>query len=100
LGDVFVKDHLDKLDTLSKWILIPKLITGSELPRQQKWFELLKKLIKTRNSIIHHKSSEGPTRSTDIQQYFKKQETDIEFLYETARQSIQLLNQLADKITE
>ncbi len=100
LGDVFVKDHLDKLDTLSKWILVPKLITGRELSRQQKWFELLKKLIKARNSIIHHKSSEGPTVSTNVQQYFKKQEADSEFLYETARQSIQLLNQLTDKITE
>ncbi len=39
-GDNFVKDNLDKLDTISKWIVIPKLITGRDLPRQQKWFEL------------------------------------------------------------
>jgi len=100
LGDAFVKDHLDKLDTLSKWIVIPELITGRELPRHQKWFELLKKLIKARNSIIHYKSFEGPRASTDIQQYLKKQEANSEFLYETARQSILLLDQLADKITE
>lgn len=71
LGDEFVKDHLDKLDTLSKWIVVPKLITGRELPRQQKWFELLKKLIKARNSIIHHKSSDAPIFSADVQQFIK-----------------------------
>jgi hypothetical protein len=100
LGDVFVKDHLDKLDTLSKWIIVPKLITGRELPRQQKWFELLKKLIKARNSIIHHKSSDAPTFSTDMQQYIKKQEANSGLLDEAARQSAMLLNLLADKIAE
>ena len=100
LGDAFVKDHLDKLDTASKWVLIPMLITGRELPRQQKWFELLKKLIKARNSIIHHKSSDTPTASTDIKRYLKKQRANSEFLYETAKQSISLLGLLADKIAE
>ena len=100
LGDAFVKVHLDKLDTLSKWIIVPKLITGNELPRQQHWFELLKKLIKARNSIIHHKSSDVPAVSADINEYLKKQEADSNFLYETARQSVRLLDQLADKITE
>ena len=91
---------LDKLDTLSKWIIVPKLITGRELPRQQKWFELLKKLIKARNSIIHHKSSDAPTFSTDMQQYIKKQEANSGLLDEAARQSAMLLNLLADKIAE
>ena len=100
LGDAYVKDHLDKLDTLSKWIVVPKLITGRELSRQQKWFELLKKLIKARNSIIHHKSSDAPIFSTDIQQYMKKRDINSELLYEAARQSIALLNILADKIAE
>jgi hypothetical protein len=100
LGDAFVKDHLDKLDTLSKWIIVPKLITGRELPRQQKWFELLKKLIKARNSVIHHKSSDAPIFSMDIQQYMKKRDANSELLDEAARQSTTLLNILADKIAE
>jgi len=100
LGDAFVKDHLDKLDTLSKWIIVPKLITGRELSRQQKWFELLKKLIKTRNSIIHHKSSEPPVSFPDMKKYIEKQQASSETLLEAARQSITLLNILADKIAE
>ncbi len=100
LGDVFVKDYLDKLDTLSKWIIVPKLITGRELPRQQKWFELLKKLIKARNSIIHHKSFDTSTFSTDMQKYIKKQDANSGLLDEVAGQSAILLNLLADKIAE
>ncbi len=99
-GDNFVKDNLDKLDTISKWIVIPKLITGRDLPRQQKWFELLKNLIKARNLIIHYKTSDGPTASADLKQYLKKVDAKSKFFHETARQSIGLLGILADKIAE
>lgn len=99
LGDAFVKDYIDKLDLLSKWVVVPKLITSHELPRREHWFALLRQLIKARNSIVHHKSSD-PASFAGPDQYFKKQEADANFLYETARQSAQLLDQLADKITE
>ena len=100
LGDDFVKNHLDKLDTVSKWIVIPKLITGRELPHEQKWFDLLRNLIKTRNSITHYKTFDIPTSNVNIKQYLRKLDTKSEFLYETARQSIPLLSILADKIAE
>jgi len=100
LGDTFVKDHLDKLDTLSKWIIIPDLITGREVPRHGNWRELLTKLIKVRNSIIHHKSSDPSAASRDTKKYLKKLSDESELIYETARQSITLLGVLADKIIE
>lgn len=52
LGDAFVKDHLDKLDTLSKWIVVPKLITGRELSRQQKWFGAFEEIDQSKE--FHH----------------------------------------------
>jgi len=100
LGDVFVKDHLDKLDTLSKWIVIPELVTGKELSRHQKWYMLLKNLIKTRNSVMHHKSSEPPASPSDIEKYLNKLNKADSSIYETAMQSITLLDILADKIIE
>lgn len=100
MGDGFVSDHLDKLDTLSKWVIIPKLITGKSLPSEQKWLESLKKLIKIRNSIIHHKSLEGPTPFTNINEYINKYEAKEKLVSEAARQSVMLLNSLADKIAE
>lgn len=56
LGDNFMKDYIDKLDTISKWIVIPKLITGKDFPKDRISFELLCKTIKLRNEFIHIKS--------------------------------------------
>ena len=58
LGDNFIKDHLDKLDIISKWIVIPKLITGYEIDKTKKSFEILKKLVQNRNKLVHHKTKE------------------------------------------
>jgi hypothetical protein len=100
LGDLFVKDHLDKLDTVSKWIIIPELITGKGLSRHQKWYVLLKNLIRTRNSVIHHKSSEPPASRINIVRYLNKLNEAEGSIFETAKQSITLLGILADKIIE
>lgn len=100
LGDAFVKDHLDKLDTLSKWVVIPKLITGREMSRHEGWHGLLRKLITARNSIIHYKSSEPPVSIPDLVKYLEKRRENSKILLESARQAITLLDTLADKITE
>ena len=100
LGDNYVKDHLEKLDTLSKWVIIPELITGKEMPHREHWRVLLTKLIKTRNSIIHHKSSELPSHLPDLKKQFEKQRKNSEAMLETAKQSITLLDILVDKIIE
>ncbi|MFZ5883582.1 MAG: hypothetical protein ACOYYI_07380 [Chloroflexota bacterium] len=100
LGDLYVKDHLDKLDTSSKWIVIPKLITGKEISRSGNWFSLLKKLVKARNSIIHYKSSEPPVPLVEAGKYFEKQRVYSKALLESAREAVTLLGILADKITE
>lgn len=54
--DAYAKKHLDKLDFLSKWVLIPKLVIGKEFPKESKAFEYLTKLNKYRNELIHPKS--------------------------------------------
>jgi len=57
LGDEFSKKYVDKIDVISKWVLIPKLISGSAIDRSRKSFEMLKKVITLRNNIVHFKSS-------------------------------------------
>lgn len=100
LTDAFVQEHLDRLDALSKWIKVPALITGKELPNHQNWRQLLKKLIKTRNSIIHHKSSQPPTKLNDTKKYLETLQADSVSLLVVAKQSTQLLAILAGKIIE
>ena len=101
-SDSFVKDYLDKLDPVSKWVIIPRLVTGKELPRKHKWFNLLKNLIKERNSIIHSKSSEPPSSPTPekIKDYLRKLNDSEPNTVNIAKQSIQLLDLLIREISK
>lgn len=74
LTDTYVKNYLDKLDVVSKWVVVPKLITGNDFPRDSKAFEDLRMLIKTRNDFVHSKS--GPMVK-DSEEVFKRYELKI-----------------------
>jgi len=56
LTDAYTTAHLDKLDLISKWVLIPKLITGHTINRTGKTVQYLRSLTKARNSLVHAKS--------------------------------------------
>lgn len=55
-SDSFVKKYLDKLDLCSKWVIIPKLVTGNDFPTDSLAFQHLTKLVKMRNALVHSKS--------------------------------------------
>lgn len=57
LSDNFAKTYLDKVDILSKWVLIPKLVKGKDFPIERQGFQLLKELFGYRNKLVHFKSS-------------------------------------------
>ncbi|WP_414755645.1 hypothetical protein [Anabaena sp. CCY 9910] len=52
-------NYLDKLDLLSKWIVIPKFITGKSIDTGSQSIEFLTKLIQSRNKLVHYKSSDN-----------------------------------------
>jgi len=56
LGKSFTDGHVDTLNVESKWVVIPKLITGKSFPKDRQAFQLLKRLIKSRNALVHSKS--------------------------------------------
>lgn len=56
LTDDYVKQYLDKLDLLSKWLVIPRLLCGKSLDEQGPAIQALRGVIKSRNSLVHHKS--------------------------------------------
>lgn len=66
------KEHLNKLDLVSKWKVIPKLINGKKVSIGSKSIELLKKLNTERNAIVHSKSKPIPTTYDDYMKYFNK----------------------------
>lgn len=56
LGKSHYEKYLDKLSMCSKWVVIPKLVFGCELQTNVESFQLLTKLEKKRNGLVHFKS--------------------------------------------
>lgn len=56
LGEGYTDKHIEKMTLHTKWLLVPQLATGESIPSDHRGFELLQKLIKARNSIVHLKS--------------------------------------------
>jgi hypothetical protein len=57
LGDKYVKDHIDKLDVLSKWLLVLRLVDGYELREDRAPYSAFKALVSARNRLVHSKSA-------------------------------------------
>jgi hypothetical protein len=57
ISDTYAEKYLDKLDFVSKWVVIPQLVTGKQFPTGSHVFELLRFLVTTRNQLVHFKSS-------------------------------------------
>ena len=64
LGQGYTEKHIEKMDTISKLTIVPKLVTGKELNRNRNYWSGLNELIKWRNKIIHNKTK-------DCIEYFK-----------------------------
>lgn len=56
LGDAYVRDHLDKLDVLSKWVIALRLVAGFELRKDRAPYAAFKQTVVARNQLVHSKS--------------------------------------------
>jgi len=56
LGDNYVRKHIDKLDVISKWILVLRFVADVEIPKDQAPYCTFKNLITYRNRLVHAKS--------------------------------------------
>jgi hypothetical protein len=65
LGDQYVKDHLDKLDLPSKYLVYPKLVCGAAPQKSEHTFELVRNLTRLRNDLVHAKSKAFPLTRID-----------------------------------
>lgn len=92
ISDRFIQKYVDKLDVISKWVIIPQLVNGKEFPREGKGFELLGKLVKARNSIVHNKSYD-----MDFDRLEQIAESD-EVLLERAKEAVNTIAELANDI--
>lgn len=56
LGDSYVKKHLDKLDMISKALIIPRLVCGKGIDKSGPVYASVRNLQKDRNNLVHFKS--------------------------------------------
>lgn len=102
LTDSFVKNHLDKLDPLSKWIVGVQVVTGKPFPKDGQAYELCKKLFSYRNRIVHHKSSPMQSNSEKtmkiIDEFEKKFDEAVHISNRTVKELAKVVRQLHDGI--
>ena len=62
--------YLDKLDLISKWIIIPRMVTGEELDPGSKVIQDLSWLTGLRNRLVHSKSRKIPIDKIEKSDFF------------------------------
>ena len=89
LSKNYFKTYLDKLDLLSKWIVIPRITTGTQLDAGSRPLQDLSWLITLRNKLVHYKS-----RTVSIEEI-----KDTDFLWENdAKRAIETVKNLAQAL--
>jgi hypothetical protein len=65
LGDNFVKQHLDRLDLKSKFLIYPQLVCGSSPNKDVHAYSSLDSLVSLRNDLVHFKSQGFPVEELE-----------------------------------
>lgn len=87
-SDTYTIKYLDKLSLVSKWAVIPKLVTGKDFPTEGQAFEHLVKLHKARNSLVHYKSVPLPDNIVELERVLEKMEKEDEANVVNAYQTV------------
>ncbi len=96
LGQNYSERHFDRIDIVSKWMLLPRLVSKYAPDRESKGIRLLRTLVETRNKLMHPKSK--PLKES----LFEKRQRDeiegsVEYLVKAANCSIQAIDELREE---
>lgn len=86
LGQGYTEKHIERIDLISKIVLIPKLVTGVEINPDLDFWAGLKHLIKWRNRIVHNKTKDFFEYMDSIKNYDPKplfKEFDIVYFFKS-----------------
>jgi hypothetical protein len=91
-----MKNHLDKLDPISKVVIIVELATQKKFPKDRRVYGLIKELNKSRNSLVHYKSSKK--NLDNVASDLVKNDGELIDFMKKADQAYQALIELANTI--
>jgi len=101
LSAEFCNENLDKLDTLSKWRVIPQLACGKSIPTRNPVFSELRELIKTRNTLVHLRTKvyvDPPLDSFEVMA--KRLESEDQMFRKIAKRSPRIIVELIEALME
>lgn len=89
LGDQYFADHIEKLDLLSKWVVLPRLVCDYTLDKSTAAFEYLKRTVMARNRLVHSKSERMDF--SDIAGQIDKLEKESDWMHDSVHLSFKSL---------
>lgn len=95
-GDTYSKKHLQNLDVISKWVVLPKLACGKSIDKSGPTFNALTQLIKSRNNLVHNKSKEITRENPISPDTLFKAETSFNSDFENSLKALYLLSMEMD----
>lgn len=96
LGETFCKKHIETMNLHTKWVLIPRLATGKAIPSDHRGMELLQKLVKARNDVVHLKAVNLKPECRE-QQENKIRETN-DRIFQSAVDAFQCIGELGEAL--
>lgn len=99
LGDDYVREHFEKMDLISKWVVIPRLVCGRQVRKGAAAYSRLKKLVQSRNSLVHHKSWQFiPSSKEHIDKLNKESAKYEEYIHNAYRALVFLSLEMDDTV--
>ncbi|NLY44519.1 MAG: hypothetical protein GX053_00765 [Tissierella sp.] len=82
LGHHVFHDHYDRISIRDKIIIISKIATGKDFPKGEKVYELINKVIRQRDKLVHHKGKEIRFEDCSEEQFHKTMHMNIDFIFD------------------
>lgn len=95
-GDKYSEKHLQSLDVISKWVVIPRLACGRSIDKSGPAFNSLTQLVRARNKLVHNKSvAFDPDDPIQVNRLFKL-EADFDKDFRNSLKALYLLSMEMD----
>jgi hypothetical protein len=98
LGDKSFNDHYERISTLDKIVIITKVSTGKDFPKDNNLFGQLKRLFRLRNMLVHAKSQTIDFYNDNNAQFEKKAFSEINEVYDNIDSLIRVYTDLKEMI--